>query len=205
MSDSAGEITRVEELGQPQQTALAALKGGKSFPQAAEVAGVSRATVYRWVQTDPRFRAAYNQWQRDQAESARARVLGLADKAVEVVDKALDRDNEKVAMGMLKHLGALRRPDRGATDPEVVQLQMHLAREREKYLALVGMVKHLLTKAGLSPSQQRQYLRDHGTKFPGQAPERQELPVDQPPMDMSTLQQILQQGDSELPDAETQS
>jgi transposase len=58
MSDSTNEMMTVEGLGQTQQTALAALKGGKSFPQAAEVAGVSRATVYRWVQSDPHFRAA---------------------------------------------------------------------------------------------------------------------------------------------------
>ena len=219
MSHSIEEITKVEELGQTQQTALAALKGGKSFPQAAEVAGVSRATVYRWVQTDPHFRAAYNQWQQEQAESARARVLGLADKAVQVVDKALDRQDEKVAMGMLKHLGAMRRPDRGATDPEVVQLQMDLAREREKYLALVGMAKHLLTKAGLSPSQQQQYLREHGTsQLPGHAEEGRklladhlrpdelradQLLADRPPLDMSMLEQILQQGESELTEDET--
>ena len=69
MSDTAIESISADGLGQTQQTALAALKGGKSFPQAAEVAGVNRATVYRWVQADPHFRAAYNQWQQEQAES----------------------------------------------------------------------------------------------------------------------------------------
>ena len=59
---------------------------------------------------------AWNQWQQEQAESARARVLGLADKAVQVVEKALERDNEKVAVGVLRHLGAVRRPPRGARE-----------------------------------------------------------------------------------------
>jgi hypothetical protein len=136
-------------------------------------------------------------------------VLGLADKAVQVVEKALERDNEKVAVGVLKHLGAIRRPPRGATDPEVVQLQMDLAREREKYRALMGMTRHLLKKAGLSPSQQRQYLRQHGRpELPGpdgegKAMAADELLTDRPPLDMSKLEQILRQGDSEPGDDET--
>jgi len=162
MSSSTTELVRVEELGQKQETALAALRGGSSFPQAAEAAGVGRATVYRWMQSDPQFRAAYNAWQQEQAESARARLLKLADQAVDVVEKALARGDQKIAVGVLKNIGAMRRPDRGATDPEVLALQMDLQREREKYKASEGMVQHLLTTAGLTPAEQRQYIREQG-------------------------------------------
>lgn len=162
MSSSTTGLVRVEELGQKQETALAALRGGSSFPQAAEAAGVGRATVYRWMQSDPHFRAAYNAWQQEQAESARARLLKLADQAVDVVEKALARGDQKIAVGVLKNIGAMRRPERGATDPEVLKLQMDLQRERDKYKACEGMVQHLLTQAGLTPAQQRQYIREQG-------------------------------------------
>ena len=49
-----------------------------------------------------------------------------------------------------------------ATDPQVLKLQMQLQRERDKYKACEGMVQHLLTKAGLTAAEQRQYIREHG-------------------------------------------
>ena len=153
---------RGKGLREKQETALAALRGGSNFPQAAEAAGVGRATVYRWMQSDPHFRAAYNAWQQEQAESAQARLLKLADQAVDVVEKALTRGDQKVAVGVLKSIGAMRRPQRGATDPQVLKLQMQLQRERDKFKACEGMVQHLLTKAGLTAAEQRQYIREHG-------------------------------------------
>ena len=55
--------TREKGMSDKQQKALAALRAGSSFPQAAEAAGVNRSTVHRWVQNDPQFRARYNAWQ----------------------------------------------------------------------------------------------------------------------------------------------
>lgn len=161
MSSSTNGLVRGKGLREKQERALAALRGGSSFPQAAQAAGVGRATVYRWMQSDPHFRAAYNAWQQEQAESASSRLLKLADQAVDVVEKALVRGDEKVAVGVLKSIGAMRRPQRGATDPQVLKLQMQLQRERDKYKACEGMVRHLLTKAGLTAAEQRQYIREH--------------------------------------------
>ena len=162
MSSSTNGFVRGKGLREKQESALSALRGGSSFPQAAQAAGVGRATVYRWMQSDPHFRAAYNAWQQEQAESAQARLLRLADQAVDVVEKALVRGDQKVAVGVLKSIGAMRRPQRGATDPQVLKLQMQLQRERDKYKACEGMVQHLLTKAGLTAAEQRQYIREHG-------------------------------------------
>jgi uncharacterized protein YerC len=73
----------IEGLGQTQELALAALRKGRTFRQAAQAAGVSRPTIYRWVQSDPHFRAAYNAWKQEQTESALMR-LTIAD-AVQAV------------------------------------------------------------------------------------------------------------------------
>src|SRR5947199_259800 len=104
------------DLPAAQQEALAAIKAGLSFPKAAEAAGVGRTTIYRWVQSDPHFRAAYNVWQRETRESAHARLLKLTEKAAEVVEAAMGRSDEKTAVALLKHLGVLRPRRAGTTE-----------------------------------------------------------------------------------------
>jgi len=47
-------------LNETQQAALTALRTGQSFVQAAELAEVHRATVFRWVKRDPYFAATFN-------------------------------------------------------------------------------------------------------------------------------------------------
>ena len=127
---------------------------------------MSRSTVYRWIQSDPQFKAAYNLWQQELAESARARLLKMSDKAVDVVEAALNRKEERVAMQMLSKLGVMRPLQRKSTDPEVLRMQIELKQQREMYLAVTAMLKHLLEKAGLDPKQQDEYLRTHGARTP---------------------------------------
>src|SRR5579884_1980191 len=132
------------DLPAPQQEALAAIKAGMSFPKAAEAAGVGRTTIYRWVQSDPHFRAAYNAWQHETRESAHARLLKLTEKAVEVVEAAMRRSDEKTAVALLKHLGVLRPRKAGATEPKVLQMQMLLEKSKQEYRADKAMAQHLL-------------------------------------------------------------
>ena len=161
--NSLGESGKLAEgMGQKQRAAFAALCAGSSFPDAAKAAGVNRATVYRWVQSDPQFRAAYNAWQEELAESSRARLLTFVDQAVDVIGKALKRQDEKVAVTMLRDLGIMRRRGQGQTDPEMVALQMDHQRQREQYRLAESMTRHLLGKAGLSPAQQTQFIRQNG-------------------------------------------
>jgi len=155
---------RAEELPAKQREAMEALKLGKSFPQAAEAAGVNRATVYRWLQADPHFKAAYNAWQRELSESAHSRLLKLTEKAVDVVEKALECDDRKVAMKLLMELGSLRPARRGTIDPNVLRMQMLHQKSRREYRADMKMMDHLLAKMGLSLAQRRRYIRDHGVK-----------------------------------------
>jgi len=94
---------------------------------------VHRATVFRWVKRDPYFAAAFNAWKLEMRDSAQVRLLKLADKAVDVVEKALDRGDEKVAMKMLRQLQVMRRANVGATDGETIKVEMDL---REKHCNL---------------------------------------------------------------------
>ena len=168
MSDVAIRKVRTGELSEgmrpKKRTAFEALRGGNTFRQAAEAAGVNRATLYRWVQLDPKFRAAYNAWQLEIVESSRSRLLTFVEQAVEVVGKAIDRGDETVAVGVLRQLGIMRAPNRKSTDPEVVALQIGLDRRREQYRLSEQMAKHMLSKMGMTPGEQRQYIRDKGVE-----------------------------------------
>lgn len=157
------EESKALALSEPQETALASLREGSSFMAAAREAGIGRATLYRWLQTHPQFRAAYNLWQREVAESARARLLKLTDKAVEVVERALERNDEKVALKMLRGTGVLRRRRVGSIDSEVLDLQMQLAKRRQTKKAAAGMLHELLGKAGYSPRQRQRIIDGQDT------------------------------------------
>lgn len=162
----AAAVTRVEVdgLGQTQEAALDALRTGSTFRQAAQAAGVSRPTIYRWMQSDPHFRAAYNAWKQEQIESARSRIIRLTDKAVDVVEGALAANDRRVAVHVLKNSGALDRGQRESIDPKVVKLELEVQRLRSEYRAAEAMMKHLLTKMGLSPREQQQFIRKNGIR-----------------------------------------
>ena len=160
-----GMVARTDELTIAQQGAIESLRNGCSFVRAAQDAGVSRSTLYRWVESDPAFKAAYNAWQSEMAESARARLLKLTDQAVDVVEAALRRNDEKTAIQMLKDLGVMRRRRRGSTDAEVVGLQIDLQKGREHRKASTDMMRHLLGKAGVPRSKQLKFIRNPGEAF----------------------------------------
>ncbi|HXE54421.1 MAG TPA: hypothetical protein VN541_15470, partial [Tepidisphaeraceae bacterium] len=67
----------------------------------------------------------------------------------------------------LSKLGVMRKTRRGSIEPEVIQLQMQLQQQREKYRAAVGVMRLLLEKAGLSPEQQIDFIRQHGVDASG--------------------------------------
>jgi transposase-like protein len=152
-----------EELSEAQETAMAALREGNSFVAAARKAGIGRATLYRWVQWHPEFRAAYNLWQREMVESAQAKLLRLTDKAVEVLEKALERNDEKVALKMLRGTGVLRRRRAGSIEADVLDMQMELQKRRETKKAATGMMHELLRNAGYS-RRQRQAIINQGQR-----------------------------------------
>ena len=82
------------QLSPPQRTAIQLLTSGKTVVDSALAAGVSRATLYRWLKDDPNFQAAHNAWQHDAIATARSKLLALTDAAIETVRCALLKDGK---------------------------------------------------------------------------------------------------------------
>ncbi len=115
-----------------QQTAMELLVGGKSVAETARLAGVGRATVFRWLKNDPVFRAALNQWH-DQIESGcHSRLMSLTDKAGDAIEKALDAGDARTAMQLLKGMGMIKERATGPTDPEEIRTRSEIEREQRR-------------------------------------------------------------------------
>jgi hypothetical protein len=114
-------------LSPSQQTAIEKMLSGHTLAASATAAGVTRMTLYRWLHHDPKFQAAYSAWQLDAITGAQTKLLAMTDTAVNTVGRAVKSD-ARIAVTLLKAVGALDRPRPGSTDPEEVQRLMEIAR-----------------------------------------------------------------------------
>ena len=96
-----------ELLSPAQQKALTALLAGKSVTDAAAAAEVDRTTVHRWLKETYAFQAALNRGRRDLQEAMQARLLVLADKGADAVERSIAEGDGKTAIALLKGLGLL--------------------------------------------------------------------------------------------------
>jgi hypothetical protein len=115
-----------------QKAALELLLEGKSMSETARGAGVSRTTIYMWLNRDPAFKAAYNQWHDEMEQSARSRLLMLTDKAADAVGQALEGGDAKTAMQLLKGLGFLSPSPPRLTDAQEIKDQTALESKRRR-------------------------------------------------------------------------
>ncbi len=83
-------------LSNSQQKALGALIDGKSAIYAAVMAGVSRATVYRWSHQHPPFAAALNLCLRQQRDEFKVRLSLMQEKVLKVIEYLLDKQDFRV-------------------------------------------------------------------------------------------------------------
>src|SRR5215468_791761 len=86
------------KLGRKQEALIAALLTEPTHAAAAVKAGVSEATLYRWL-TFPAFRAAYRQARRELVEGAVGRIQAATGQAVDTllaVAKGGARDGDRV-------------------------------------------------------------------------------------------------------------
>jgi hypothetical protein len=89
MWDTVGHIGPLEtEIPQPRRLAIEALVKGTSVTSAALAAGVARSTLNRWL-NEPEFAAALSQAKRAYLTALQARMRGLANSALIVLDEAL--------------------------------------------------------------------------------------------------------------------
>jgi len=104
MSESADFST--ENLSDQQVMLLRAIASGKSIVAAAREAGVGRTTVYRWNQ-DPHFHKCLQAWKSQTKESGHNIMLTLIERSARIVERALDKDDVRVALTLLTKLGVL--------------------------------------------------------------------------------------------------
>ena len=108
---------------------------GNQWLRRRALAGVGRATVFRWLKNDPVFRAALNQWHDQIKSGCQSRLLSLTDKATDAVEKALDAGDARTALQLLKGMGMIKERAVGPTDPEEIRKRNEIERE-ERRIAL---------------------------------------------------------------------
>ena len=82
--DTESQLTPQQEL------ALDLLATGKTVTQVAEALGVSRQTVSKWLNQDCEFQQALEDRQRELWQDAKLRVFARLQKALDVLDEALE-------------------------------------------------------------------------------------------------------------------
>ncbi len=90
-----------------QAEVLALLMVGTSVTRAAELSGVARATVYRWLEQCDGFQAMLNRGRREVQMTVRAQLEMLSQHAVSAVAQSLIAGNARTAMQLLRGLGFL--------------------------------------------------------------------------------------------------
>jgi hypothetical protein len=98
-------ISQFFELSDEQQRAIPFILTGKTDREIAETIGVSRETVTRWRNENPVFIAALNHERRQLWDASRNNVHSLVRKAVSVVEHALDQNDTRAALAILKMTG----------------------------------------------------------------------------------------------------
>jgi hypothetical protein len=108
--------TPADALSGTQERVLTMLLSGKSITEAASSAEVDRTTVHRWLKADFGFQAALNRGRWELREAMQARLMALAGKAADAVERSIaadaversiDEGDGKMALALLKGLGLL--------------------------------------------------------------------------------------------------
>jgi hypothetical protein len=95
------------KLGRKQEAVIAALLTEPTHAAAATKAGISEATVQRWLRV-PEFQAAYRQARRELVEGAVGRIQAATGQAVDTLlavakDGVKDSDRVRAAIALLDH------------------------------------------------------------------------------------------------------
>lgn len=142
----AGQIPTLSADLRPEQTAvLLGLLSGHPVTSAARAGGVSRTTVYKWLNEDPAFVAEYRRCREELRVAGRAAVLSLTSQAVRTLRELL-RPRVPPAIRLRAAQVVLSAALGGggvdeATDPADVALE--LARARRKREVEATRQRHL--------------------------------------------------------------
>jgi transposase len=138
-----------ESLTDDQQRALGLITEGTAIREVGQQLGIHRGTIYRWLKSDPYFRAAYNAWQLEQQESCRAALMKAAEMAVAKVIENF-RYNPTLAWQVIKELGILSRPKSLSVDPKHVEMEIAVERHEEETV-LLQRIEREMTGDLISP------------------------------------------------------
>lgn len=94
------------KLSSQQVTVLRAIASGKGILDAAREAGVGRSTAYRWYH-DPNFQKCLSAWKLQTKDSGRNILLTLVERSARIVERALEKEDVRVALTLLTKLGVL--------------------------------------------------------------------------------------------------
>ncbi|MDB5299856.1 MAG: hypothetical protein JWO87_1519 [Phycisphaerales bacterium] len=97
---------KLKELRNRQRLAFVELALGRTIACASARAGVHRRTVHRWLREDEDFMAALDAVREGTMQLVRRQLLAAAPRAAARVAEACDSSDGKMALLLLKHLGA---------------------------------------------------------------------------------------------------
>ena len=107
-----------DNLSHEQVAVLRAIASGKGITAAAQEAGINRSTIYRW-QRDPNFQHWLSAWRWQTKESGRNILVTLIERSARVVERALDKDDIRVAVTVLTKFGVLGDKDLSTDIPAI--------------------------------------------------------------------------------------
>ncbi len=106
------DFTPIPDLSTPPTRAkiIAALATGTSVNTAARDAGVDFTTVYRWLRTEPKFRAAVISAQREFVASLNHNLRHLSARAAETIREVLEDPTAPAPTRLAAAIATLQRP-----------------------------------------------------------------------------------------------
>jgi hypothetical protein len=119
------------KLTAAQRIALEQILLGSQLSVAARSAGVTRMTLYRWLNRDPNFQAAYNTWQADAIINSRTRFLAMTNTATSTLECAVQSD-PPMALAVLRASGIPKCTTTAPTDPEECERQIKQKERQSK-------------------------------------------------------------------------
>ncbi len=125
----------------PQQLAvIEAWASGASKAEAARSAGVDRTTIYVWLRDNPEFAAQFDLARLEQTDAIRARLGGLAEKAVETISEIMANNSLPPALRLscIRVISSFGRLVNGST--AAVDLQKSQPNPLRNILSLIGRI-----------------------------------------------------------------
>lgn len=100
-------VHMLEGLTTSQTVAMDAILSGYTICESADMAGINRSCVYRWLREDVEFQTELERRRKEIRDGAQNRLLQLCGKCVSSVEDAVKAGDVRVALSVLKGLGIL--------------------------------------------------------------------------------------------------